>query len=218
LHCGSSLGSGGIALLWNDSLYRLGSTDVYEYRKITEGPVRSVFELRYSGWHVDSLNLEATERITVYPGKYWFTSEVVVPEAPLDAEVVTGIVTSRLTREPFSFSESGFTCMGTHDKQSLHNDELGMAVIVPENEVGKTGRTTDIDYFAKGFQTVKEKSFSNLISQTCYISQKKSETKPSIHWFSAVWGLEKEQWKTEEGFRAYLKGEMNRLANPLVIK
>ncbi len=218
LHCGSSLGSGGIALLWNDSLYRLGSTNVYEYRKITEGPVRSVFELRYSGWHVDSLNLEATERITVYPGKYWFTSEVVVPEAPLGAEVVTGIVTSRLTREPFSFSESGFTCMGTHDKQSLNNDELGMAVIVPENEVGKTGRTTDIDYFAKGFQTVKEKSFSNLISQTCYISQKKSETKPSIHWFSAVWGLEKEQWKTEEGFRAYLKGEMNRLANPLVIK
>ncbi|MBK6282471.1 MAG: DUF4861 family protein [Draconibacterium sp.] len=49
LHCGSSLGSGGLAILKNDSLYRLGSTEVYEYQKIIEGPVRSVFELRYSG-------------------------------------------------------------------------------------------------------------------------------------------------------------------------
>src|SRR6056297_1018557 len=31
LHCGSSLGSGGIALLKNDSLFRLGSTEVYAY-------------------------------------------------------------------------------------------------------------------------------------------------------------------------------------------
>jgi hypothetical protein len=167
---------------------------------------------------VDSLNLEATERISVYPGKYWFTSEVSVQGAPEGAQVVTGIVTSKLTREPFLFAESGFTCIGTHDIQSLNNDELGMAVIVPENVAGKTGRTTDIDFFAKGFQTVKEKNFSNLISQTWYISQKISKNSPSRHWFSAVWGLEKEQWKTEDGFRSYLKEEMNRLANPLVVK
>jgi len=218
LHCGSSLGSGGIALLWNDSLYRLGSTEVYEYRKITEGPLRSVFELNYKGWQVDSLSLEATERISVYPGKYWFVSEVTVKGAPQGAQVVTGIVTSRLTREPFQFTESGFICLGTHDVQSLNNDELGMAVIVPENEAGKTGRTTDIDFFARGFQTVKEKNFSHLISQTCYVAQSLKENQASKHWFSAVWGLEKEQWKTEEGFSAYLKEEMKRLANPLIVK
>ncbi len=73
LHCGSSLGSGGIALLKNDSLYRLGSTDVYEYQKVSEGPVRSVFDLIYKGWHVDGDNLEATERISIYPENTGFS-------------------------------------------------------------------------------------------------------------------------------------------------
>ena len=218
LHCGSSLGSGGIALLKNDSLFRLGSTDSYEYQKIVEGPVRSVFELRYKGWHVDSLTLDAVERISIIPGKYWFQSDVTVNGLPEGAQIVTGIVTSRLKKEPFQFRESGFTCIGTHDIQSLNNDELGMAVLVPENETGKIARASDIDFFAKGFQTVKEKNFSNIISQTYYISQKAADNKPSRHWFAAVWGLEKEQWKTEAGFRQYLKDEMDKLAHPLIIK
>jgi len=218
LHCGSSLGSGGLALLLNDSLYRLGSTDVYEYRKVTEGPVRSVFELIYKGWQVDSFTLEAVERISIFPGKYWFRSEVTIANLPVGAEIVTGIVTSRLKKEPFEFREYGFTCMGTHDTQSLNNDELGMAVIVPENQTGRTGRTTDIDFFKLGFQTVKEKNFSQIISETCYISQKATARVPSVHWFAAVWGAEREQWKTEEGFRNYLRKEMEKLAFPLVIK
>ncbi len=218
LHCGSSLGSGGIALMKNDSLYRLGATDVYEYVKITEGAVRSVFELRYKGWEVDGQMLEAVERISIFPGKYWFQSDVTVLGLPEGAEIVTGIVTSRLTREPFEFREQGFTCIGTHDVQSLNNDELGMAVIVAENETGKVARTTNINFFEQGFQLVKEKNFSNIISETYYISQKAVDSQPARHWFSAVWGLEKEAWKTEEGFRQYLSAEMDKLANPLVIK
>jgi len=78
LHCGSSLGSGGLAILENDSLIRLGSTDVYEYQKVIEGPVRSVFDLKYKGWDVNGEELEAVERISIYPGKYWFQSDVTV--------------------------------------------------------------------------------------------------------------------------------------------
>lgn len=217
LHCGSSLGSGGIALLKNDSLYRLGATERYEYRKIAEGPVRSIFELRYGGWAVDSDTLEAVERISIFPGKYWFQSDVTVHGLPGGAGIVTGIVTSKLTREPFEFRENGYTCIGTHDVQSLHNDELGMAVIVPESETGKVARTTDINFFELGFQLVKEKNFSNIISETYYVSQKAEDARPARHWFSAVWGLEKEAWKTEEGFRLYLAGEMEKLAKPLIV-
>ncbi len=169
LHCGSSLGSGGIALLKNDSLYRLGATEKYEYRKIAEGSVRSLFELRYGGWIVDGDTLNAVERISITPGKYWFQSDVTVNGLPEGAEIVTGIVTSKLTRQPFEFQSHGFTCIGTHDVQSLNNDELGMAVIVPESEAGKIARTTDINFFDKGFQLVKEKGFSNIISETYYI-------------------------------------------------
>ena len=59
---------GRIALLRNDSLYRLGSTQDYEYYKLAEGPVRSVFELRYKGWMIEGDTLEAVERISIYPG------------------------------------------------------------------------------------------------------------------------------------------------------
>jgi hypothetical protein len=217
LHCGSSLGSGGLALLRNDSLYRLGSTDVYEFKKIVEGPIRSVFELHYSGWHVEGDTLEATEKITIYPGKYWFESDVTFNGIKEGDEVVTGIVTTKLNREPFEMKAGNFTCIGTHDLQSLNNDELGMAVLVPANETGKIARTSKIDFFKLGYKTVIEKSFSNIISDTYYISQKCSNNVPVKHYFSAVWGLEKEQWKTEEGFKKYLEEEGRKLSSPLKI-
>ncbi len=217
LHCGSSLGSGGIALLKNDSLFRLGSTEVYEYQKIVEGPIRSIFELRYSGWNVDGEKLKAVERITIYPGKYWFESDVTFKGCSDEDQVVTGIVTSLLKRDPFEFKTANFQCIGTHDVQSLNKDELGMAVLVPLAEAGKIGRTTDIDFFKLGDRTVVEKNFSNIISQTYYIGQKCKSDASAKHYFFSVWGLDKEQWKTEEGFRKYITEEAEKLSVPVVV-
>ncbi|WP_297089869.1 DUF4861 domain-containing protein [uncultured Draconibacterium sp.] len=217
LHCGSSLGSGGIAILKNDSLIRLGSTAEFEYQKIVEGPLRSIFELRYSGWDVDGEDMQATERITIYPGKYWFESDVTINGCSEDNQVVTGIVTSQLTNEPFQFEAGDFTCIGTHDVQSLNNDELGMAVLVPGKETGKIGRTTDINFFKKGFVTVQEKGFSNIISETYFIGQHCQDAVPAKHYFFSVWGLDKEQWKTEEGFRKYISEEAVKLSTPIEI-
>jgi len=217
LHCGSSLGSGGLAILKNDSLFRLGSTDVYEYQKIVEGPVRSVFELRYAGWNVDGENLKAVERITIYPGKYWFESDVTFKGCSDEDQIVTGIVTSLLKREPFEFKTGNFECIGTHDIQSLNDDELGMAVLVPLAEAGKIGRTTDIDFFKLGNRTVVEKNFSNIISQTYYIGQKCKNDVSAKHYFFSVWGLDKDQWRTEEGFKKYISEEAEKLSAPMVV-
>jgi len=218
LHCGSSLGAGGLALFCNDSLIRLGSTEVYEYQKIIEGPLRSVFELRYQGWHIgNGRQLEAVERISLYPGKYWFRSDVTVSGAPEESLIATGIVTTFLKKQPFEFNHSGFTCLGTHDRQSLNDDELGMAVLVSQEEAGKAGRTSDIDYFKLGFQTVEEKNFSNVISETCYLPQKFTNGKPARHYFFAAWGLERDDWKTAEGFQAYIKSEARKLSERIRI-
>jgi hypothetical protein len=217
LHCGSSLGSGGLAILKNDSLFRLGSTDVYEYQKIVEGPVRSVFELRYSGWEVDGEMLEAVERITIYPGKYWFESDVTFTGCAEGDQIVTGIVTSQFEGEPFELDAGDFRCIGTHGVQSLNKDELGMAAMVPVAEAGKIARTSDINFFKLGYETVPEKKFSNIISETVYIGQKCTSGVSAKHYFFSVWGLEKDQWKTEEGFKKYIREEAEKLSAPLVI-
>lgn len=218
LHCGSSLGAGGLALLRNDSLYRLGSTEVYEYVKITEGPVRSVFELRYSGWNVAGEKLSEVERISVYPGKYWFESDVTLNDFKTGDQIVTGIVTSKLKREPFEMRSDSFQCIGTHDIQSLNDDELGMAVLIPAGEAGKVGRTSNINFFELGEKTVVEKNFSQSISETYYIGQLFKTGVPAKHYFFSVWGHEKEQWKTEDGFKKYIAEEAVKLSFPLEVK
>lgn len=218
LHCGSSLGSGGIALMKNDSLIRLGSTEVYQYQKISNGPFRAIFELRYSGWDVDGEMMEAIERITIYPGKYWFESDVTVTGCTPENQIVTGIVTSHLkNKEPFAFEAADFQCIGTHGVQSLNKDELGMAVIVKKDVAGKIGRTTDINYAKRGFVTVKQKGFSHIISETYYMGQKCESGVPAKHYFFSVWGLEKDQWKTEAGFKKYISEEAEKLSVPITI-
>ncbi len=216
LHCGSSLGSGGLAMYENDSLFRLGSTDVYEYQKVTEGPVRSVFDLKYKGWDVNGKKLDAVERISIYPGKYWFQSDVTVSGFEGQKQLATGIVTSHLKNEPYDFKAGdSFSVLATLDKQSLNKDELGMAVMLPSSETVKTGRTTNINFYKLGFETVPQKSFSHVISETAYVVQNIENDKPSRHYFFAVWGLEDEKWKKIDNLKKYMGQEAQKIENPV---
>ena len=218
LHCGSSVGSGGLAMLEADSLYRLGSTDGYEYQKVAEGPVRSIFDLKYTGWHVADQNLSAVERITIYPGKYWFQSDVTVSGFTGKKQLVTGIVTSLLKNQPIDFeANKSFHAIATHDIQSLNNDEMGMAVLLKKEEVTKVARSSDIDFYKLGYKTVDEKKFSNVISQTYYVAQKINADSSARHYFFAVWGLENAKWKNSDNFKAYISSEAELLSNPINI-
>lgn len=217
LHCGSSLGAGGLALMEGDSLYRLGSTPVYRYKKIAEGPVRTVFELSYEGWDVAGVTYEATERITLWIGSYGFKSEVSVNTLSGKKELVTGIVTTKLVALPHRMeTASGFTAIFTHDKQSLNNDVLAMAVLVPSKEVTRVAQTSKVDYYKLGYQTVPEKNFSHVISDTYYIGQKIRSNKPAVHYFYAFWGLEDPAWNGVEAVERYLTAEAERLSSAVI--
>ena len=93
-----------------------------------------------------------------------------------------------------------------------------MAILVPAKSAGKVGRTTDIDYYSLGYRTVVEKSFSNIISGTYYIGQDWEDGYPSKHYFFAVWGLENDRWKTEDGFKNYIIGEAEKFSDPIKIQ
>jgi rhamnogalacturonyl hydrolase YesR len=219
LHCGSSLGAGGLALVEDDSLFRLGSTPVYQYIKITEGPVRTIFELRYRDWEVMGKKYEAVERITLWVGKYWFRSEVTVREFSGQKQLATGIVTTKLDHDPVHFQANpDYTAILTHGKQSLNNDILAMAVMAPTREVAGIGRTSNTDFYKLGYQTVPAKSFSQIISETFYLSQRITSDTPSTHYFFAMWGLENPAWKGAENVKEYICKEAEKLSTPLTIE
>lgn len=218
LHCGSSLGAGGLALIEGDSLFRLGSTPVYEYTEITEGPVRTIFELKYMGWEVMGHQYEAVERITLWTGKYWFRSEVTVSEFLGNKELATGIVTTKLDREPVQFqANADYTAILTHGNQSLNNDILAMAVMAPSNEVSKISRTGNTDFYQLGYQTVPAKNFSQVISETYYLGQNISGGRPSTHYFFAMWGLENPKWNEVDSVKEYIRQEADQLGTPLIL-
>ncbi|MDD4645065.1 MAG: glycoside hydrolase family 88 protein, partial [Bacteroidales bacterium] len=216
---GSSLGAGSLAMVEGDSLYRLGSTPVYRYVKIADGPVRTLFELRYKGWEVNGQQYEAIERITLWVGKYWFQSAVTVKDFSGEKQLATGIVTSKLDNEPVQFqANDNYTTLLTHGKQSLNNDILAMAVMAPTKDFVKTGKTSNNDYYKLGYPTVPAKSFSQVISETCYLSQKIRSNTPSVHYFFALWGLENPVWNQQEPVKEYIRSEADRLSRPVSIE
>ncbi len=219
LHCGSSLGAGGLALMEGDSLYRLGSTPVYRYVEISEGPVRAILELDYQGWEVAGQQYEATERITLWAGKHWFRSEVTVREFSGVKRLATGIVTTKLDNEPIRFeANDAFSVLLTHGIQSLNNDVLAMAVMAPSGKDIKTGRTSNLDFYRLGYQTVPVKNFSQVISETCHLSQNIESGTPSRHFFFAMWGLENPRWNDVENVKDYIRLEADKISHQLIIK
>lgn len=218
LHCGSSLGAGGLALLENDRLYRLGSTTVYQYKELIDGPVRSIFELHYEGWQVGKQELKATERITIWAGKYWFQSDVSLEGINSEKELVTGIVTTRLDRDPISFrANQSFTAILAHGKQSLNADMLAMAVLAPTKEVTKIDHSGNTNYFLLGDRRVPVKSFSYQISETYYLCQRVRNRQASTHYFFAFWGLENPKWNEADSVKEYIENEANLLSSAIQI-
>ncbi len=129
LKVGNSLGAGALAIVKNGQLKRLAHTDHAEFRKIIEGPVRSVFELKYSGWSVDGTDYELTEKITTWANTRWYQSEITFSGETKDT-LVTGIVNLK-GAEVSDFNQSGFNILMTHGAQTEINDFLGMGLLIP---------------------------------------------------------------------------------------
>lgn len=214
LHVGPSLGSGGLALVHKDSLYRLGSVKEFEYQLVTKGPVRSVFDLKYKGWKVDGKKLSAQERISIWAGKYWFQSDVTIVGLDQDAELAIGIVTSHLKdKKAFSFSANkDFAAVATHGVQSLNDDNLGMGILLPANSKVRTG-----DAPVLSEEIISGSRYNQPVGQTHFVSQKISDKTSARHYFFAVWELENKKWADQENFENMMKVQADELSSPIVV-
>ena len=215
LHVGPSLGAGGLAIYHQDSLYRLGSTEKFEFKVISRGPVRSIFDLKFSGWNVDGKMLDATERISVWAGKYYFQSDVTVSGIENEEELAIGIVTSYLKdKKPFEFiANNEFTAVATHDVQSMNEDYLGLGILVKSDEKVRTG-----DAPLLPIEVVKGSRWNQPVGETHFVTQKMKSNPTATHYFFAVWEKENSDWAKQEKFEQLMKIQANELSSPVVVK
>lgn len=214
LHVGPSLGSGGLAMFQNDSLYRLGSTDKFEFQVISRGPVRSIFDMKYEGWNVEGKLLSAVERVSIWAGKYWFQSDVTVQGIEKESELAVGIVTSRLKeKKPFAFTANKeYTAIATHDKQSMNDDYLGMGILLKSKEKVRLG---DAPVLPESI--IKGDRWNQPVGQTTFITQKILDNQSATHYFFTAWEKENKKWAQQESFENMMKIQAEELTSPIGI-
>ena len=66
---GTSLGAGGIAYMYRDSLYRVGDSGKGTYEVVFQGPLRSRFRLDYTDWQLGEHKLQVSHQIQIVAGR-----------------------------------------------------------------------------------------------------------------------------------------------------
>jgi len=201
LKVGGSLGAGALAMLKNDSVYRLGETDRAAFHIVTEGPVRTIITLSYVGWEVESTSYDIEETLSIWAGKRSYQSSVVLSNGSGADTLVTGIV--NLKKVPKTeLSSNGFEITYTHGEQSEHHDMLGMALLIPSEGFG--GRATAPDEGEGVTNTFM--SYLMPVDGAYHFS------------FLAGWEGENEAFKSQEAFENALLTEATALNQNIDIK
>jgi hypothetical protein len=142
LKVNNSLGAGALALQWQDSLYRLAETDEAGFKIITEGPVRSIFELNYKNWKIKDTSLDLSQKIIIEAGKYYYSSEITADNLPENAGLVTGIV-NIYSDTVYEEAVEEMKIMATHAPQAFNGELLGMAVMANQSHIKSVQKTAE---------------------------------------------------------------------------
>lgn len=130
LKVGSSLGAGAIAMLKNDSLYRLGETESAQFNLLTNGPIKSVMSLSYNGWMVEESSYTLQEVISIEAGKRWYKSDLTLSGDVNAVDTLAVGIVDLKGAEKTTLEYEGWHILYTHGIQSENKDALGMALMV----------------------------------------------------------------------------------------
>ena len=211
LKVGKSLGAGSLALSvplnnGRDTLVRLGGMNMGKviYEKIADGPVRAIFRLHYPEWKVldDSPPVSLTEEISICGGQYFYESKVMVTGAPLNSELVTGIVNLH-SKQSYQLDTADCKILYTYDTQTENNDKLGMGIIMRKEFFNAFGTTANEGTDIQNTYT---------IAATIY------KDKPVSFRFYAGWEKSSDLFNSEKSFREFLAREAVFIKYPVIMK
>lgn len=136
LKVGSSLGAGAIALEMMDTIVRIGPTGTGTANIVADGPYRSIIRFDFNNVEVKDEQLNITHFVNIYPGKWYFESDVWIEDTNIDHSLVTGITTMDLDTLDASmiFHNNGMVSVATHGDQTIEKEKLGMAITVSQEQ------------------------------------------------------------------------------------
>ena len=203
LKVGNSLGAGAIALKApNGKLHRLTGIEKTTFNIITEGPVKSIFEMKYEGVKIEDQTINITHRVSIVKGQWGYKSELFFSGIKKPINLVSGIVNLKSNTENSEKFHNAF-CLKSFGLQSENKDHLGMAILVNEQD------------YIKHYSVGKKETG---ISTTYLVEMKASNTKTAAFHFLAGWEKSNTQFSSVEGFDTMLKNFSNKINNPIVIK
>lgn len=198
---GKSLGAGGVGAWVDGHAIPVAEVANRNWRIISSGPVRSIVEFTYEGWKAGDRTVTAHSRITQWAGERGYEHQVILDRGE-DFPLVAGF-----SRKPGLKEVDGNTCSlaiwgaqvvkpGTGATDSLPDQNLGLAIIVPEGHQGCRREGDPLNYLVQ--PQLKD---------------------GAARWFvMAAWDQEAARpVKNVKEFTALVKQETDRLAHPASI-
>ena len=194
LKVGSSLGLGSVGMWNNDKASRVEVTDSISCEIIENGIIQSIIKTKYYGWEVEKLKTDLTSFITINAGSRLTKHQLYLSEEA--DNLCTGIVKHDQATEILPDKSNGiWTYFATYGKQSLADDNLGMAIFYKASDLIELSED--------------EHSFVVIL---------KPDKNGSDYYFSAAWEKENGGINNINEFREYLERTIILLNNPLKIK
>lgn len=140
LAVGNALGAGGLAILKDDQLIRLGLTlpetidnvDSATYKLINKGPVRAIFSVDYKGWDLGEEKIDVSNIISIWAGSHAYNNTVTISGFDGEKTLVTGLVNNNNDKRVIEKDYNKLKGIITHDKQTYDKEYfLGLALLVP---------------------------------------------------------------------------------------
>lgn len=208
LKVGKSLGAGALALRikqnGRDSLIRFGKNAEVTYERISNGPVRAIFQLVYKNWKYlpNADPISVTERISIWGGQYFFQNEISLSDNNAGLQITTGTIDFYTDKTTNIFTES-YAALCTHGKQSENKDTLGLGIITPVKHFGSFG-------FAS--------SGNDEIANSFTVNMHTIYPKKYIYRYYAAWAKTDEKFNSKKYFESFMRKEGEKFTTKLLIE
>lgn len=214
LAVGNSLGLGGLAIVENEEVVRLGvrmdaphnNVENTIFQLITEGPVRSIFKLTYKGWKAGNSTYDLINTVSIWAGSYGYTNTVQLKSLKTKDTLAVGLVNIHNDKLPTLLDEieENHVAFYTHDKQTYDDGwHLGMGIIFPKEHYVSFER-------APNSGSGVTNSFLNMIEL--------GEEKKFEYLVYAGWELTDPDFADSTYFDAFMQQELQKTARPLTIQ